>query len=388
MPVETRNTRNMSTEKAEKQLSEINTNVVQIHTNIAKLNDSLSTLTEFKQTAIISKIIKNNDFQKYNGNSERGFWTYLENLQKAQSIYNLTDDQMIALSLALATESAYDWIKRHIESNEEISWKTLYEQLQKKFIISDKEDTKWKLRNLKQDKGESLLSFSERIFKMAEIAYTSEELSKDLVKKQLVTIFIEGLENDKIADKLTRKKPETIDAAMVIAARELGHESLVKLRKRTPENNTSIFAIESKENEIIKTLKSLTEKMGELVISSKVEQEKSDKTPTTKMEFTPEGRPICFFCKKAGHIQKNCFSKNNQYNFRNQNNQIYNRNRYTPQNRWYPNSRNNNYYQYNRGYNQNWRTSQNRFYPNPRSRMYSHNNTQTGVYPKGQPFPQ
>ena len=111
MPVETRNTRNMSTEKAEKQLSEINTNVVQIHTNIAKLNDSLSTLTEFKQTAIISKIIKNNDFQKYNGNSERGFWTYLENLQKAQSIYNLTDDQMIALSLALATDSAYDWIK-------------------------------------------------------------------------------------------------------------------------------------------------------------------------------------------------------------------------------------------------------------------------------------
>ena len=132
MPVETRTTRNMSTtEKAEKQLSEINTNVVKIHTNIAQLSDNLSTLTEFQQTAIISKIIKNNDFQKYNGNSERGFWTYLENLQKAQLLYNLTDDQMIALALALATDSAYDWVKRYIASHEEISWKDQHVQLQK-----------------------------------------------------------------------------------------------------------------------------------------------------------------------------------------------------------------------------------------------------------------
>ena len=54
---------------------------------------------------------------------------------------------MIALTLALATDSAYDWVKRYIASHEEISWKELHVQLQKKFVISDKEDTKWKLRN-------------------------------------------------------------------------------------------------------------------------------------------------------------------------------------------------------------------------------------------------
>ena len=133
MPVETRN---MATEKAEKQLAELNTIVIKIHTNISQLSDNLSTLAEFQQTAIISKIIKNNDFQKYNGNTERGFWTYLENLQKAQLLYNLTDDQMIALTLALATDSAYDWVKRYIASHEEISWEELEVQLQIKFVAN------------------------------------------------------------------------------------------------------------------------------------------------------------------------------------------------------------------------------------------------------------
>ena len=119
MPVETRN---MSTEKAEKQLTELNTNVEKIQTNISQLRNNISTLTGLQQTAIITKITKHNDFQKYNGNTERGFWTYLENLHKAQLLNNLGNEQMRALALALAMDSAYDWIKRYIADHYTISW--------------------------------------------------------------------------------------------------------------------------------------------------------------------------------------------------------------------------------------------------------------------------
>ena len=71
--------------------------------------------------------------------------------------------------------------------------------------VRDKDDIIKTIGSLRRKDRESLLSFSEIIFKLAEEAYTPTELDTHIVQGTLINAFIAGLNHNKISEKLTRK---------------------------------------------------------------------------------------------------------------------------------------------------------------------------------------
>lgn len=62
---------------------------------------------------------------------------------------------------------------------------------------------------MRQNSNESVQIFAERILQVAEDAYTSENLEHEIIQKQLVDIFTDGLLFDFLRMKILRENPKT-----------------------------------------------------------------------------------------------------------------------------------------------------------------------------------
>lgn len=132
-----------------------------------------------------------------------------------------------------------DFIKRYlteIEASGELpSWNDLKQFLKNRFAeITDSQHALAIMRKMRQNSNESVQIFAERILQVAEDAYTSENLDHEIIQKQLVDIFTDGLSFDFLRMKVLRENLKTLENAVQVAMREQN------LRKR--------FALRSQDN--------------------------------------------------------------------------------------------------------------------------------------------
>ena len=87
------------------------------------------------------------------------------------------------------------------------------------------------LRRTRQKHTEGVQVYAERMLALAEDAWP-DRITDKLVQCQLVDIFVDGLTSDTIARKLMRQQPETMEAAVKLAATEQNLDMRFKLRNR------------------------------------------------------------------------------------------------------------------------------------------------------------
>ena len=87
------------------------------------------------------------------------------------------------------------------------------------------------LRRTRQKHTEGVQVYAERMLALAEDAWP-DRITDKLVQCQLVDIFVDGLTSDTIARKLMRQQPDTMEAAVKLAATEQNLDMRFKSRNR------------------------------------------------------------------------------------------------------------------------------------------------------------
>ena len=144
-----------------------------------------------------------------------------------------------------------EFIHRFLRDHPNVDWDSLKEELAIRFgDIADEAHAKTLLRRVSQRENESATVYAERILELAEDAYPSTDLNSPVVAGQMIEIFIDGLRDQRSAQKVLRgvknKHVKTLTDAVTIARDESEFQKSLQLRRK--ETPMEVDGIGSKES--------------------------------------------------------------------------------------------------------------------------------------------
>lgn len=246
----------------------------------------------------------------FSGDNSRRYHAWIRDLETTGLAAEATDSTMRALAVRSVRGHAAEFLSRVISESPQITWADLKQKMKAHFSDDgDREIALQKLRKLKQNKGESIQAFGERIRKIAVDAYPGQDLDNPVICDTLVGTLIEGTVSDRIATKLLRSKPDSFEAAMGMALREQQTSRLFELRRKEEAMEVDVVQ-QSPQNPSVEVLEGLVARL-ESIEKRAFQKPKSNKKQNFKPanRFTDDGRPICNFCNKVGHKWKECRSR-------------------------------------------------------------------------------
>ena len=85
------------------------------------------------------------------------------------------------------------------------------------------------------NKGETIHNYAERILSLAEDAYHNQ--GGDAIERQLIDIFVDGLNNDQLKMKILRDQPNTLQGAVGVATNEQNLRTRVQMSHQNTSSN-------------------------------------------------------------------------------------------------------------------------------------------------------
>jgi len=266
----------------------------------------------------------------FSGESSKRYLEWVREVDKVRLAADLDLDTIKAVALQTTKGVASDYLTRLLQAQGDITWNEMKEALSQRFSdVTDTYVAMRKLRTLKQHKGDSPSTFAEYIKNMAEQAYPLQDMNDPIMQRQLVDIFVDGLQSDAVVRRLLRERPDTLDAALNSASREAANLRLYDMRRKgdepmevdvlTPAENARVDKMEKKitglETKIDQVLGIMTRGPSETAPNSRDNRQTyrnptnrpitSDRTPNN-MQWTATGQAICWRCNTAGHIGRTC----------------------------------------------------------------------------------
>lgn len=176
---------------------------------------------------------------KFDG-TPRNYREWVKSIEKYVILADIIDDRRKKLIAYQSSSGAVSgFIQRYMTANPNNTWEQLKEQLAVRFSdVTDRQMALSLLRNVKQNSGENIQVFAERILSLAEDAYHNQ--GGDAVERQLIDIFVDGLTQYNLKMKILRDEPDTLQGAIAIATNEHNLRARVHVthgvekRKETP----------------------------------------------------------------------------------------------------------------------------------------------------------
>ena len=286
-----------------------------------------------------------NSVRKFGGESSLCFTEWCRDMERARQIVQGDDERMRGLTLHTLTDSCADFCSRLIEENVNITWEELKKALEERY--SDQADLQYArltLRKKKQKKDESVQTFYEELISTAKEAYRGQNLQDRWIQATLIEIFIEGVLDSKLAKRLIRRNPTTLEEALKVASDEIQAEKSFQLRRgsdtRRSEapmeiDNVNEPAVPAALQQLMTQLLTATtalKQCAEQQARPKIDHGRagalaaaSQLRPPTAYQgrpqvsatpyqsrtrdpsgWTTEGKPICFGCRGIGHMKREC----------------------------------------------------------------------------------
>ena len=263
----------------------------------------------------------------FDGHDGTKFKQWVKDIERYAQMARLNDGDIPTIVHIACTGPVADFVQRYLDEYQGTdatpSWKELKKLMTKRFAeISDSTHAMAVLRRVRQCPSESVQMYSERLLRIAEDTYPpssqKDQSGRELVQKQLLDVFCDGLFHDYLRMKVMRTDPKTFEEAVEIAMKEQNLRKRFNLRSNS--NYTPFLA--TNDNEIFKNSQNLAnhafQTMPENMAPawpSWVPEMPSRETETRQiepMEIDHFRNLKCFKCSGFGHRARNCPSKIDQ----------------------------------------------------------------------------
>lgn len=242
----------------------------------------------------------------YAGEGSRRFRDWLRDVERVGAVLGANDERYKLLALQTLKGIAGDYASRIFREAPGMTWDQMRGHLVQNF--SEEADgliALQKLHKLKQGKGETAQSFIEKIRNTAEEAYLGHEMANPLIQRQLIDTLAGGIYDKSTARRLMRERPRTFDRAVEITLNEQQTSKAFNLRRGEEDMEVDVIG-EAKPDD---RLERLMDRLEALVVTP--ERPKGGRVNHTPKRFkwTKDGKPICDYCSKIGHVQRDCHKK-------------------------------------------------------------------------------
>ena len=161
------------------------------------------------------------------------FRSWINAIDKCAIINSVPDNKKKLLAYRFSTGRVSDFIQRYFTENPNCTWIMLKAELSRRYgEVTDQFLQFANLRNIKQNREETVQDFGERIITLARDAYEGfgGDAMAPLIDHQLIGFFIDGLKDESIKSKLISNTPADFQAAIQAAVREQDVKIKVKIR--------------------------------------------------------------------------------------------------------------------------------------------------------------
>lgn len=214
------------------------------------------------------------NIEKFHGEKNK-VRVWLRAVEKEAKLTTDTDANKIRLAYQTCDDIPSTYLDRYYTKNPNATWAEIKKELISAFgEVTDASQAQVLLRKYRQKSSETIQLFGERVREMAEIAFEGHDLDDDIVARQVIDIFVDGLLKENIARKVLIGAPISLSQAVSLAVKEQMMQQKLELR----------FTHRRGEEEM---------EIGEVI----------------KEKDTHERRQACFGCGKLGHRIRECKTK-------------------------------------------------------------------------------
>ena len=283
--------------------------------------------------------------EPFNGEPYK-FKDWIRQVEKYSLMNNLDQIKQIKIAFMTSRGAVSDYIFRwqtEVEP-ERHRWEILKNDLTARFsAITDSNHAHALLRQIKQKPNEPVTLYGERLYNLAQEAYSqtnvSAEGSKAIVQRQLIDYFIDGLNHDGTKYKIMRESPRTLEDAIRVAMGEQNLRKRFALRnaKGGSQDNDRETPMEVDHTRKLKcrfcqrtnhtSSQCRYKQVNEVRSHDNNGQRPNGFIPRHRNEFNPrqtEDQRRCYYCGSPEHFRSSCEKyrrdmQTNKFNYRSNN---------------------------------------------------------------------
>jgi hypothetical protein len=196
-----------------KESEEISLSMAEVSQEAAAINSQL--LREIREGVTQGHIMDRIEMYKGDPNT---FRSWLRNIENQAAAANIGDAEKKRVVLGRCEDPIATSIRIRVESHPTESWVDFKTELTRRY--GGGIEPQYLLKDLKQNKNQSVQVFGDAVRVIAMEAYSPLEIDSHLVQKQLVDKYINGLLEGNLKRKLARKQPTSLQQAISWAVEE------------------------------------------------------------------------------------------------------------------------------------------------------------------------
>ena len=232
------------------------------------------------------------------------FRPWIKHVEKNAFLAGIDEIGVKKLAFQTSSGAPSEFIKRNIKETPAQTWGELKTELGKRFgEISTYEVAIAKIKHIRQNEKETVQTYAERIMVEVEDWPSVNETETVFMNKQLINLFVDGLNSDAIKLKIMRQEPKLLRDAIDFAVKEENFKRDVNLRLSRSvgaDSHSTGHRNEKKEWDD-----------EEMEIDHLRHKRFPKRDHTINEVHTRNGerlydRRVCFNCNQPGHIQTTC----------------------------------------------------------------------------------
>lgn len=271
--------------------------------------------------------------QKFDG-STKEYKSWIKSIEKYATLTGLDDERKKMVCYQTAVGPVSDFIHRFMNENQDCAWGVLKTALSTRFSeVQDAQHATYLLRNIKQNLGENVHTYVERLLTLAEDVFQvqahgpQQAANLAVIERQLIEYFIDGLSENFLKLKVMRDAPVTLQAAVTSATNEQNLRTRFNLRFNTPDAYQNSSRHENMEVDHIRPQKrcQFCNRQGHSIkdcrtrqrrgvnevhaINNELSQRQNGRYNQSNQSYSYsnwKSKMLCFNCNKPGHFYREC----------------------------------------------------------------------------------